>query len=107
MSNLKEDIEAIFPAPDDITLNYSANGGEVKRGGRGIWIDRVEALKSYILKRTKEAQVDEILHARVGRVVSKQNKDNLTYMSGFNYAKNNLQEYKSRRLAELEEEEKS
>lgn len=48
-----------------------------------------------------EAQKTELLRAKVGRVVSVRNKTNKTYMSGFNYAANNLQTHKIARLAEL------
>ena len=49
----------------------------------------------------QEARVDELKLVSVGKVTNPKQKVNKTYMGGFGYARNNLQNYKSNRIEEL------
>jgi hypothetical protein len=62
--------------------------------------ERCVAIQQAVLN----ARIDEVKRAQVGKVINARNKSNLTYMSGFGCAANNLQAYKSGRLFELKEE---
>lgn len=66
-----------------------------------------DELTAFIMNRERNveraARLDELKRADVGKVSNRKNRANSTYMSGFGYAANNLQRYKVKRLAELEE----
>lgn len=60
-----------------------------------------DAVESLISQSVIEARIDEVKKARVGKVTNLKNKANVTYMSGFGYAKNNLMTHISERIEEL------
>lgn len=62
-----------------------------------------EAIKQSLLQLIKEEKIKELQLIGVGKVVNPKQKASVTYMSGFGYARNNLQEYKSDRIKELKE----
>lgn len=57
---LRKKVEAIFPAPDNITLYYTMNGGETHKGGRTIWIEQIDAIMQLITSYGLSERIDHM-----------------------------------------------
>ena len=81
-----------------LCIDISYIGADATKGMFDKYFERVQ---KYVTQYGNSCRKDEVKKATVGRVTSERNRNQKTYMSGFGYAANNLQDHKTRRLAEL------